>query len=352
MTDFVNNFIKTFEIGPEATQVGLLTFSESVKREFWLNEFLDKSALVKKVSSLRQSDTEGSSTQTHLGLDYMTNQLMTSAHGLRDGVPHIVIVLTDGNSTHPPKTSAAAQRLKAAGHSVYAIGVGKLYRQELDGIASDPSQVFLVDTFDALSEIKEILAIKVCVKACGERHPADVMFLVDSYRSGDLQTKKALDFMGQVSSNFEIGDASDSQIQVGLVHECLIGGFNFKKYSSKDDLEAGVERVKVHDFADVIEYMTVRSFTVDEGSRPNAKRVAVAIIDSKFPDTKKVKKAADKAKANNIEIFAIGVGAGNNYRELTLVASSPVKEHLFTVDSYDELTNIAEELKVNVCKDL
>ncbi|CAH1792490.1 unnamed protein product, partial [Owenia fusiformis] len=110
--------------------------------------------------------------------------------------------------------------------------------------------------------------------------------------------------------------------------------------------------IQIYDFADVMEHMTLRSFTVEEGSRPSAKKIAVAILDSAFPDEERVRIAADQAKEKDIEIFVVGVGAGASYRELTIVASSPFEDHIFEVESYDDLPKVTDKVKLNVCKDL
>ncbi|CAH1792491.1 unnamed protein product [Owenia fusiformis] len=220
MLNFVNSFIDSFQIGPEKVQIAAITYSDLVHKEFYFNEFTGKAPLKERISAIKQ---KLGGTETALAIDFMRTKVFKHANGMRDDVPHIVIVITDGVSREPKDTKQAAKKAKAEGLMVYAVGVGlKINKNELEAIASDPSFVFEVDNFDALNEIKEVLAIKVCVKACGERRPADIVFLVDSYKSGDSYTKKSLDFVGNLSKQFEIGQ---DKIRVGLVQQCLIGGF-------------------------------------------------------------------------------------------------------------------------------
>ena len=76
-----------------------------------------------------------------------------------------MIVITDGVSYQPTLTSAEAEAAKAAGISVFAIGVGpSVDLGELKGIASDPADNFMfsVTDFDALDSIKGVMAVKTC----------------------------------------------------------------------------------------------------------------------------------------------------------------------------------------------
>ena len=81
----------------------------------------------------------------------------------RDGVPHLVIVMTDGLSDVPELTRAAAYKLHQSGVFAMTVGIGDgADKNELHGIASESDVVFKVDTYDALKRLKKILAFKAC----------------------------------------------------------------------------------------------------------------------------------------------------------------------------------------------
>jgi collagen type VI alpha len=85
------------------------------------------------------------------------------AHGDRDRVANILIVITDGQSQDKAATLAAAQALHGTNVNVFAIGVGNsLDHQELNAIASKPANVFTVDNFDALTNIEGSLKRTAC----------------------------------------------------------------------------------------------------------------------------------------------------------------------------------------------
>ena len=74
--------------------------------------------------------------------------------------------MTDGRSRDKNETLVAARRLKQAQIArIFSIGIGDpedLDREELEAIASQPSNVFEVDNFDALETIQDQLQRATC----------------------------------------------------------------------------------------------------------------------------------------------------------------------------------------------
>ena len=74
--------------------------------------------------------------------------------GNRPGVPDIAIVVTDGKSSSSSATAAEAKKLRDAGVTVLAIGVGRgISKPELNSIATDPdsTHVFAADNSSILT---------------------------------------------------------------------------------------------------------------------------------------------------------------------------------------------------------
>ena len=77
-------------------------------------------------------------TLTDEALDWGRSQLDSNA---RDGVPRVIVVLTDGESNDPDRTLASAQAAKAKGIQLYALG--EILRNKLkDSELSDYVTVF------------------------------------------------------------------------------------------------------------------------------------------------------------------------------------------------------------------
>ena len=91
--------------------------------------------------------------------------MFTEKNGARRGIPHIVIVITDGKSNNPQITQQEAAKAQAQGIYMFAIGVGEnADKYELHALASDPDDhyLFTVDDYTALLFIEDIVAIKTC----------------------------------------------------------------------------------------------------------------------------------------------------------------------------------------------
>nr|KAG5693356.1 hypothetical protein BaRGS_017649 [Batillaria attramentaria] len=159
--NFVKDVVDGFTVGSSATQFGMITFANNAQVEFHLNRYTSKSAVKNAVD--RVPHTSGG-TNTHLGLQYAADTSFSTSNGARSNALKIAVVVTDGRSSNEAATLAEARRLRNMGVSVFAVGVGNIDRDELNGIASDPDidHVFVVGNANALSGIKQSLQDKIC----------------------------------------------------------------------------------------------------------------------------------------------------------------------------------------------
>ena len=148
-----------FDIGADRTRVGVITFGNTPVVQFDLDTITRKSYMLDKISRIWQS---GGGTYTAEALDKMTELMVAKA---RKNVTKVAIIITDGDSHIPEQTARAAVAARATGMHLFAIGVGpNVKTKELNDIASDPDDqyVFAAANFDALDEIKDLLAIRTC----------------------------------------------------------------------------------------------------------------------------------------------------------------------------------------------
>lgn len=158
--DFLVSFIKDAIIGQKNTQIGVVTFSTGVVNRIYLNQYQKRRGLLDAVKAIQRYHGD---TYTDKGLRYITGAGFAAEHGGRPGVPHIVIVITDGQSTRPIETKSAAKEMHNAGITVFAIGVGSaIDPDELKTISGDQSRVYEVISYDALKNIESALFSKVC----------------------------------------------------------------------------------------------------------------------------------------------------------------------------------------------
>lgn len=160
---FVEQVIDLLNTNNSKTRIGLVTFSNQVRLVMRLGSSNNKKQIK---DMLKQPDLylTGGSTDTSKAISFVRNDGF-SAKEARSGVAHIMIVITDGQSTDPKATAHEAKLAHDAGIYVFAIGIGKdADYQELKQMASNPDVnfVFKVDMYDALESIKHILVIKTC----------------------------------------------------------------------------------------------------------------------------------------------------------------------------------------------
>ena len=140
----------------------ILFYSLEVRPWINLGDYTDKEGLKEAIGQIQQVQTGGYHTYTDRALNYMRKQQLDKA---REGVTKLGIVITDGLSHRQGDTAVEAALTRNDGIHVFAIGVGSLAdKDELINIASLPSDdyMFQVDSYGALSRIREILAIKAC----------------------------------------------------------------------------------------------------------------------------------------------------------------------------------------------
>lgn len=76
--------VENFNIGPDATQVGVATFSQSARAQFYLDEFRDKRKLQNAISAIGY---EYGNTNTAAGLKLVRAGMFSGRRGDRLGIP-------------------------------------------------------------------------------------------------------------------------------------------------------------------------------------------------------------------------------------------------------------------------
>ena len=158
--DFSNGLADSFVISDAAARIGVVQFSGEGQ-------------------GLLEIGLSGSSAAVHGAIDGMVQiegytdiqeglalgQGEIAANG-RPGVPHVIILLTDGQQEGAPGDPVAeAGAARAAGTTIYAVGVGGGPNTgQLNAIASDPDStyVYSVEDFSSLQAIRDQLVATAC----------------------------------------------------------------------------------------------------------------------------------------------------------------------------------------------
>ena len=160
MKAFVVQYALNFDIGPNHMQMGVVTFSSKVLPIFSLNKYSNQVSLIGAINNIGYYS---GNTNTGQALEYVATNSFTPQAGGRAGAAKILVVMTDGQSTHPSQTIQAANKIHQMNIKVFAIGIGSgVDKAELNAIASDSQHVFQVQGFNGLSTLETDLRNYTC----------------------------------------------------------------------------------------------------------------------------------------------------------------------------------------------
>ncbi|XP_021364449.1 uncharacterized protein LOC110457477 [Mizuhopecten yessoensis] len=364
MLQFVRTTAQGFDIGPNGVEVSVITFSDKPHLEFHLNKYHDKNSVLNAISNVHYI-TGG--TNTADALKYARETSFTAANGVRPNSAKIAIVITDGKSNSAGATANEANLLRNDGVTVFSVGVGAGPKtSELNSMATDPDNqhVFVVNNFDALTQIKSTLQQKACeVKAtvapaphantgCGAK--ADIVFLLDSSGSvGSSNFNKMLHFVQNVSDTFTIGP-NDVQVGVDTFSTGHKAEFNMGSHLTKPSLLSAIGNIKYHSGSthtgQAINFMHTSSYTAAAGHRPNVPKIGIVVTDGNSNNRQLTIQEAAAARKAGITMLAIGVGHGINSAELNAIASDPDSQYAFRADNFDALGSLKTLLSTKACE--
>ena len=162
--DFVKNIIKAFSHenlrGDNGTRFGLSTFSDNYQPHFYLSSYTNQASYL---SAIDRVSYKGGNTNLGDALQRIINDQFIEARGLRpevDGLPRILIVLTDGEATD--SVSIPAQNVRDENIVVYAIGIASYNLDQLKKIASSETHIYTLSTFSDLEKFISTITSSTC----------------------------------------------------------------------------------------------------------------------------------------------------------------------------------------------
>lgn len=146
--EFLYDVIESLAVGANDFRFALVQFNGNPRSEFLLNTYRTKQDVLSHVSNLSYS---GHSNQTGKGLEYVTQSHLTEAAGsrARDGVPQVIVVLTDGHADAGLALPSAERT--SADVNAFARGVEDADGGALKGIAGEPFHMHVFNLENATS---------------------------------------------------------------------------------------------------------------------------------------------------------------------------------------------------------
>uniref|UniRef100_A0A8D0EZ13 Matrilin 2 n=1 Tax=Strix occidentalis caurina TaxID=311401 RepID=A0A8D0EZ13_STROC len=161
--EFILTILQFLDISPDATHVGLIQYGSTVKHEFSLKTFRRKQDIERAVKRMMHLAT---GTMTGLAIQYAVNIAFSESEGarpLKQNVPRIIMIVTDGRPQDP--VAEIATKARNSGILIFAIGVGRVDMNTLKSIGSEPHEehVFLVANFSQIETLTSAFQTKLCV---------------------------------------------------------------------------------------------------------------------------------------------------------------------------------------------
>ena len=167
MKQLAIDITQSFEIGPDRTRVAWISFSNTARVVFHLNQYSDKDSLHEAIRSVVYL-TGG--TRIDIGIETLRTQGFIGGRNTFD-IPEVAIVVTDGLSKVGSNTSLAAQSLHDERNvNVFVVGVGNgVDTVELEivasaGIETTENHIYHINSFgqDELRSLQRTIRARTC----------------------------------------------------------------------------------------------------------------------------------------------------------------------------------------------
>ncbi|XP_062848369.1 collagen alpha-6(VI) chain [Trichomycterus rosablanca] len=313
---FMNALVDSTNVGPSAVCFCTILYSdiEETKANFTLNQYKSKGEVMTAISQLDQPTGD---TYTAEAILYSLEYFGQAKGGRRaNGVPQILIVITDGEATNPYGLPKAAEEIHKLGVTVYGIGVGKAKQDELLTITRDINKVYNVTNYSALEALLKTFSKVICTESKPEctDGKADLVILMDgSENIKEASWKTMENFMLNLVSNLRI---RKDLYQIGVAQF----GYTYKKEfylkHNETDVKTAIKAITKIKEESRSEGTQVRIgnaltqvqefFQVSKGSRAGVSKMLLLITASQSADS--VTAAAKNLRAMGIQISVIGIG--------------------------------------------
>ncbi len=162
---FVKALVQNFAISASQSRIALVKFNTKVQSVLTLE---DETSNVIVSDAIDEMSFSGGETNTAGALKLANQYILQQENGMRplkQGVPKVVLVITDGRSNNRNETLGEAALIKQRGFSLIAVGVGDADYEELYGMSSTPDGLYSVEDFSKILGIVTDLTRTNCRQA-------------------------------------------------------------------------------------------------------------------------------------------------------------------------------------------
>ncbi|XP_054475062.1 matrilin-3a [Anoplopoma fimbria] len=183
--------------------------------------------------------------------------------------------------------------------------------------------------------------------------PLDLVFIIDSSRSvrpGEFEKVKI--FLADMVDTLDVGSDATRVSVVNYASTVKIE-FLLKSHFNKPNMKIAISRIEPLAAGTMtglaIKTAVNEAFTEQSGARPLSRKISkVAIIVTDGRPQDQVEEVSAAARASGIEIYAVGVDRAD-MRSLQLMASIPLEDHVFYVETYGVIEKLTSKFRETLC---
>ncbi|XP_060771591.1 matrilin-3a [Neoarius graeffei] len=183
--------------------------------------------------------------------------------------------------------------------------------------------------------------------------PLDLVFIIDSSRSvRPVEFEKIKVFLSDMVDTLDIGTDATRVAVVNYASTVKIE-FLLKDHMKKESMKQAISVIEPLAAGTMtglaIKKVMEEAFTEQSGARPksqNIAKVAIVVTDGRPQD--RVEEVSAAARASGVEIYAAGVDRAD-MQSLKLMASNPLEEHVFYVETYGVIEKLTSKFRETLC---
>ena len=145
---FVVSLTRTYSIGPDATQIGVIQFAENSSVVFLLNTHNNQDGIVHDLQNMKLMYGPRDTASV---LHKAREECFRPESADRQGVLNLAVLITHGMPTSPEAALDAARALRDSGVTVVAVGITDDVDKNFLRKLSSPPQVFSARTINAIT---------------------------------------------------------------------------------------------------------------------------------------------------------------------------------------------------------
>ncbi|XP_056377095.1 collagen alpha-1(XXI) chain-like [Hyla sarda] len=181
----------------------------------------------------------------------------------------------------------------------------------------------------------------------------DLVFIVDgSWSVGYADFDTAKNWLVNITSSFDIGPTY-TQVAVVQYSDLPRLEFHLGQHRTNQQLINALKGMKYlggnTQTGRAIKFATENVFSSSQRTNLAKNKIAIVVTDGKSQDD--VVEIAAQARAQNIIMFAVGVGSEITKSELVAIANSPSTDYVLYAEDYTTIDRIKETMQQKICEE-